>query len=74
MNTIPQNDFMKSIKNFVKQFKVVSTLKKSNCYKQKGICVHNIFCYLLQLVYTGKSMYMTYQTENDTPKFGKPYI
>jgi hypothetical protein len=79
MNNIPQtkeneNDFMKSIINFVKQFKVISALKKANCYKEKGICVHDIFCYLLQLVYTGKSMYMSYQTENNTPKFRKDVV
>jgi hypothetical protein len=79
MNNIPQNnqnknDFMKSIMNFVKQFKVISALKKANCYKEKGICVHDIFCYLLQLVYTGKSMYMSYQTESDAPKFSKDVV
>ena len=58
MNNIPQitqneNDFMKSITSFVKKFKVISALKKSNCYKEKGTSVYDIFCYLLQLVYTG---------------------
>jgi len=79
MNNIPQistneNDFMKSTVNFVKKFKVMSALKKANCYKEKGVRVHDIFCYLLQLVYTGKSMYMGYQTETDPPKFGKDVI
>lgn len=79
MNNIPQNsqnenNFMKSIVNFVKQFKVMAALKKANCYKEKGISVHDIFCYLLQLVYTGKSMYMSYQTESDTPKFKRDVV
>lgn len=79
MNNIPQmtqneNDFMKSITSFVKKFKVINALKKSNCYKEKGTCVHDIFCYLLQLVYTGKSMYMNYQTKSDEPKFGKDTV
>jgi hypothetical protein len=79
MNNIPQtnenkNDFMHSILNFVKKFKVISALKKANCYKEKGICVHDVFCYLLQLVYTGKSMYMSYQTKIDSPKFGKDVV
>lgn len=79
MNTIPQtnenkNEFMKSIENFVKHFKVMSALKKANCYKEKGISVHDVFCYLLQLVYTGKSMYMSYQTESDMPKFKRDVI
>ncbi|KYH30428.1 hypothetical protein CLTEP_26800 [Clostridium tepidiprofundi DSM 19306] len=79
MNNIPQNNeneniFIKSILNFVKQFKVISAFKKANCYKEKGICVHDIFCYILQLVYTGKSMHMGYQTESNNPKFGKDVV
>ena len=79
MNNIPQitqneNDFMKSITTFVKKFKVINALKKSNCYKKKGTSVHDIFCYLLQLVYTGKSMYMNYQTKSDEPKFEKDTV
>ena len=79
MNNIPQitqneNDFIKSITSFVKKFKVISALKKSNCYKQKGTSVHDIFCYLLHLVYTGKSMYMNYRTKNDEPKFEKDTV
>ncbi|MDP4177183.1 MAG: hypothetical protein Q8900_02440 [Bacillota bacterium] len=79
MNTIPQNNknknnFMKSIINLVKQFKVINALKKANCYKEKGICVHDIFCCLLQLVYTGKSMYMNYKTEDNTDKISKDVV
>jgi len=79
MNNIPQtneneNKFMKSITNFVKQFKVMNALNKSNCYKEKGMSVHDIFCNLIQLVYTGKSMYMSYQTDTDSPKFGKDVV
>ncbi|WP_291635154.1 hypothetical protein [Clostridium sp.] len=52
MTNIPQiseneNAFIKSITNFVKKFKVITALKKSNCYKEKGTSVHDIFCYLL---------------------------
>ena len=79
MNNIPQtnqneNDFMKSIVTFVKKFKVIKALKKANCYKEKGVGVYDIFCYLLQLVYTGKSMYMNYQTDNSEAKFGKDVV
>jgi hypothetical protein len=79
MNNIPQTngnryDFMNSITGFIKQFKVINALKKSNCYKEKGVSVHDIFCYLLQLVYTGKSMYMNYQTNTNSPKFGKDVV
>lgn len=36
--------------------------------------VDDIFCYLLQLGYTGKSMYMSYQTESNKPKFSKDVV
>ncbi|SHH76212.1 hypothetical protein [Clostridium grantii] len=52
----------------------MNALKKSNCYKEKGVCVYDIFCYLLQLVYTGKSMYMNYQTENNETLFAKDVV
>lgn len=44
MNTISQtnknkNDYTESIINFVRQFKVISALKKANCYKDKCISV-----------------------------------
>lgn len=79
MNSLPQNnqnenDFMKSILNFMKQFKVIQALKKANCYKLKGISVHDVFCYLLQLVYTNKSMYMAYQLKDNEPKFKKDVV
>jgi hypothetical protein len=61
MNNIPQyneneKQIMRSIMNFIKNFKVISALKKANCYKESGIPVLNVFSYLLQLVYTKKSM------------------
>ena len=65
---------MKSITSFVKKFKMINALKRSNNYIKKGTSVHDIFCYLLQLVYTGKSMYMSYQTEKDGSKFGKDTV
>ena len=40
------NTIMKSISSFVKHNKVMNALKKSNCYKSKGVSVHDIFCYL----------------------------
>jgi len=68
------NTIMKSITSFVKHNKVMNALKKSNCYKEKGVSVQDVFCYLLQLVYTGKSMYMNYKTENNEPKFAKDTV
>ena len=68
------NTIMKSITGFVNKNKVMNALKKSNCYKSKGVSVHDIFCYLLQLVYTGKSMYMNNKTENNEPEFAKDTV
>lgn len=34
----------------------------------------NTMCYLLQLVYTGKSMHMSYKTESDAHEFGKEVV
>lgn len=65
---------MKSVTIFIKQFKVMNALKKSNCYKEKGISIHDIFCYLVQIVYTGKGMHMSYKTESYTPKLGKDVV
>lgn len=73
-NSTNENKIIKSIESFVKDFKVIQALKKANCYKNKGISVHVIFCFLLQLVYTGKSMHMNYQSENTKPTFGKDVI
>jgi hypothetical protein len=79
MNNIPQaneneKQIMRSIMNFVKKFKVMSDLKKANCYKESGIPVLSIFSYLLQLVYTKKSMYMNYQNGTHHPGFAKDVV
>lgn len=63
MYSISANDsFEKSainaISNFCEKYSVGAALKKSNVYKTKGVPVMEVFLYLLQLVYTGKSMYM----------------
>lgn len=47
-----------SISNFCDRYAVGVALKKSNVYKQRGVPVMEVFVYLLQLVYTGKSMFM----------------
>ena len=63
MNTLPENAYDENIINrsilaFCKEYSLGKSLKKANAYKSKGIPVIQIFMYLLQLVYTKKSMYM----------------
>jgi len=79
MSSIPQNyheekQIISSILTFVKRFKVVSLLKKSNFYKKKGVSVHDILVYLIQLVYTGKTMNMNYTLDSNTPEFKNDVI
>ena len=63
MNSLTENSYnektlIKSISHFIKEYSVGKTLKKANAYKSKGTPVIHVFTYLLQLVYTKKSMYM----------------
>lgn len=79
MSSIPQhscesNQTIKSILFFIKRFKVISILKKSNFYKEKGISIHDMLIYLIQLVYTGKTMNMNYTLDSNAPKFKKDVI
>ena len=53
-----EKNILKSISCFCKKYAVGASLKKSNAYKTKGTPVMQVFIYLLQLVYTKKSMYM----------------
>jgi hypothetical protein len=53
---IEQENF-NTIRNFLKRFHVGAALKKANAYKMRGIPVMSLMLYLIQLVYTGKSMF-----------------
>ena len=64
-HTHEEKQIIKSILVFVKRFRVVSLLKKSNFYKEKGVSAHTILVYLIQLVYTGKTMNMNYTLDVD---------
>jgi len=73
-HTHEEKQIIKSILVFVKRFRVVSLLKKSNFYKEKGISAHTILVYLIQLVYTGKTMNMNYTLDSNTPEFKNDVI
>ena len=68
-NTYEEQQIIKSILSFIKRFKVVSLLKRSNLYKEKGVSAYSMLVYLIQLIYTGKTMNMNYTLDSNTPKF-----
>ena len=59
---------------FCKRYKVGANLKRSNAYKAKGFAVMLIFCYLLRLIFTKKSMYMNIVTGTHDQKFKKDVV
>ena len=70
-----QNDkqISESIKRFFLRFHVSSALKASNAHKQKGVHVIEIFQYLFLLIFSNRSMYMSFITGKNTPSFAKVY-
>ena len=71
-----QNDkqISESIKKFFLRFRVSSALKASNAYKQKGVPVIEIFQYLFLLIFSNRSMYMSFITGKNTPSFAKDTV
>ena len=57
-NMMEEQDKNKKLKSFINTYGVGNSLKQSNAYKTKGIPVTEIFMYLIQLVFTKKSIYM----------------
>lgn len=79
MNSLSENannekTLLTSISSFCKEYSVGKALKKANAYKSKGTPVIQIFTYLLQLVYTKKSMYMNIMNGTHDPGFGKDAV
>jgi len=73
-NQAKENNLEESIKAFFRKYHVGSILKKSNAYKTKGIPVVKIVIYLVQLVYTKKSMYMNIVNGTNKVGFGKDVV
>ena len=63
-----------SIKRFFLRFHVSSALKASNAHKQKGVHVIEIFQYLFLLIFSNRSMYMSFITGKNTPSFAKDTV
>lgn len=79
MNILSQDAYnekslLKSISSFCKEYSVGKALKKANAYKSKGIPVIHVFTYLLQLVYTKKSMYMNILNGTHDAGFSKDVV
>lgn len=79
MNSLSENYYYEktliaSIAGFCKEFHVGKALRKANAYKTRGIPVLNIITYLLQLVYTKKSMYMNIVTGTHKNNFAKDAV
>ncbi|MCM8901776.1 hypothetical protein KVG29_11165 [Caldicoprobacter algeriensis] len=73
-DTYDEKSIITSISSFCKEYSVGKVLKKANTYKSKGIPVIYIFMYLLQLVYTKKSMYMNILNGTHDAGFGKDVV
>jgi len=73
-NTYNEKNILKSIQCFCKEYSVGKALKNSNAYKKKGVPVMQIFMYLLQLVYTKKTMYMNIQNGSNDAGFAKDVV
>lgn len=73
-NASNEKTLLTSISCFCKEYSVGKALKKANAYKSKGTPVIQIFTYLLQLVYTKKSMYMNIMNGSHDVGFGKDTV
>jgi hypothetical protein len=65
-----EKGILRSVTWFFKSFSVSRALKRGNAYKSKGVSVVSILKYLMQLVFTQRSMYMDFLTNDSaTPAF-----
>ena len=62
--TRSEQSSIKSVTNFMRQYKIVADLKRAGAYKQKGVPVLTVISYLVSLVYIGKSMFEDMRSEN----------
>jgi len=79
MNSLSENNenekhIIASILHFCKEYSVGSLLRKANAYKSKGIKTIQVFIYLLNLVYTKKSMNMNNTNGTNNPGFAKDVV
>lgn len=63
-----------SIQSFSNKFRLTTFLKSCNAYKAKGFEGILLFCYLLRLAFSNRSMYMNFITGRHTEDFSKDTI
>ena len=68
------NVLSKRIAAFFKNHKLGRLLKEANAYKGKGIPVTSVMMYLIQLVFTKKSMYMNILNGTNPAGYGKDVV
>jgi len=73
-DTTTENSFQFTVDTFFKKFKVGSILKHCNAYKVKGIPCIQVFKFLLMLVFTGKNLFMNYESDNFTIPFKRDVV
>ena len=69
-----ENTLSKRISAFFKGNQIGRLLKDSNAYKNKGVPVVHVLMYLVQLVFTKKSMYMNILNGTNGAGFGKDVV
>jgi hypothetical protein len=69
-----ENTLAKRIRAFFKENQIGRLLKESNAYKNSGIPVVHVLMYLVQLVFTKKSMYMNILNRTNGAGFGKDVV
>jgi len=73
-DTTVENSFQLTVDTFFKKLKVDSILKNCNTYKVKGIPCTQVFKLILMLVFTGKNLFMNYESDNPTIPFKKDVV
>jgi len=73
-NTEDGNQIMKFVMILFKEYHVGVHLKCSNIFKLKGFSVVAVFAYLIQAVFTNRSLYMSYLTGRNYLDFSKDTI
>lgn len=66
-----ENRFVLTVDNFFKKFSIGSILKESNAYKEKGIPCKQVFKVLFSLAFTGKNLFMNYQSDTSELPFAR---
>ena len=69
-----ENTLAKRVRAFFKENQIGQLLKEANAYKGKGIPVVQVMMYLVQLVFTKKSMYMNILNGTNSAGFAKDVV